>query len=97
MTEEQNAILIGIREKIRQIIALYEKSKEENRTLREENNHLHQLIEEKNKDLVTIDQKYETLKLAKTLSGDTNGNEEAKLKVTKIVREIDKCIALLNK
>lgn len=37
-----------------------------------------------------------TLKVAKSLTG-TEETTEAKLKINELVREIDKCIALLNK
>ena len=37
-----------------------------------------------------------TLKVAKSLTG-TEEKTEAKLKINELVREIDKCIALLNK
>jgi hypothetical protein len=36
------------------------------------------------------------LKLAKTISGLEGGNTEVKLKINELVREINKCIALVN-
>jgi hypothetical protein len=41
--------------------------------------------------------KYENLKLAKMLVASEEENKDAKSRIQKIVREIDKCIALLNK
>jgi hypothetical protein len=35
--------------------------------------------------------------MAKSLGGDSEKNTEMKLKINELVREIDKCISLLNK
>ena len=42
-----------------------------------------------------LEENIKLLKLAKTLE-NKEGNVEAKLKINEIVREIDKCIGLLN-
>ena len=42
-----------------------------------------------------LEEKSKILKLAKTLE-TKEGNVEAKLKINELVREIDKCIGLLN-
>jgi hypothetical protein len=47
-----------------------------------------------NEELV---KKQEDLKFAKSLLGADEDPHEAKVKINRIVREIDKCIALLNK
>ena len=42
--------------------------------------------------------KYKILKMSKKLDGDqTENSKEFKLKINEMVKEIDKCIALLNK
>jgi len=97
MTEEQHDLVIKLREKIRRLITLYEKEKEVSADLRKECDELKNRISVKNKEYEIIDKKYDTLKLAKVISGGNGETHEAKIKVNKIVREIDKCIALLNK
>ena len=48
--------------------------------------------------LEELNKKYENLKIAKVLSSVPGEDvHETKLQVNKIVREIDKCIALLNR
>ncbi|MCB9195571.1 MAG: hypothetical protein H6600_01030 [Flavobacteriales bacterium] len=48
--------------------------------------------------LVEVEQKYKVLKLAKSLDGDKQDeSRDLKLKINEMVRELDKCIALLNK
>ena len=44
-----------------------------------------------------LKRKLETNDLAKTFVSSGEGSKEAKIKINKIVREIDNCIALLNR
>ena len=97
MTEEQHDIIIKLRDKVRTLINLYEKTKKEKLSLQEDNSELLSNLSVKQKEIENLEKKYNTLKLAKAMSGDSEESHEAKVKVNKIVREIDKCIALLNK
>ena len=55
------------------------------------------VIEQQKTELESFDEKVKMLKMAKSLEGDSESNKEMKLKINELVREIDKCIALLNK
>ena len=44
-----------------------------------------------------LEEKYNKLKISKALIVSSNDVHDAKLKVNRMVREIDKCIALLNR
>lgn len=63
-----------------------QKVAELNKQLDLQNSSIHQL-EEKNK----------VLKLSSFIQNDSGDNKAAKQKINELVREIDKCIALLNK
>ena len=54
-------------------------------------------IEILEKDKLDLGQKNEQLKIATLLLSGVDENREAKQKINRLVREIDKCIALLNK
>ncbi len=97
MDRENDQILTDLRDKIKMIINLYEGEKEKNRQIIAENEQLkNKLIEIKNeKEELIVG--YNNLKLAKQLDASIDNTHDAKLKVNRIVREIDKCIALLNK
>ena len=56
-----------------------------------------QKVAQQDKEIDYIKTKFKTLKIAKTVSGTDNDVYETKLRVNRMVREIDKCIALLNK
>lgn len=96
MTKEYDKVFRQLREKIKRIILSL---KQTNLTLAQKEVELAELLEEnkklkeENKD---ITDKYNILKIAKSLDGVGTDNQLAKDKINKMVREIDKCIALLN-
>jgi chromosome segregation ATPase len=96
MTENESIVnLLEIN--IQKLMLAYAQLKTENQSLRNEVESLKGSIQAKDteyKDLLT---RFENLKLAKLLVPNSDDQHEAKLKVNRIVREIDKCIALLNK
>jgi len=55
-------------------------------------------LKSKESEIEELKQKYKIMKLAKSLEGgEQESNKDLKLKINEMVREIDKCIALLNK
>jgi predicted nuclease with TOPRIM domain len=97
MTDQEKNLLIDFKAKVTQIIA-------KNEALKQEKNQLHEKIGDLEKNISRIRQensllqkKYENLKLGKMLVASDDENKDAKHRIQKIVREIDKCIALLNK
>ncbi len=78
---------------------------EENARLKNDKNDLNSVnlamkkeLEDKNKAIEDLTQKIQTLKLAKSISGDEKPQEttELKRKINDYLKEIDRCIALLN-
>lgn len=90
-------ILIGFRDKIKRIINLYETEKEKNNNIEKQIKTLEAKLERTQKDYKTLEQRYNNLKLAKSLTLSAKDEHEAKKTVSGIVREIDKCLALLNR
>ncbi len=97
MDQEPNEIVNSLKEQISELISLYEKSKEEKESLIHEKLELLEKIENLKRDKEELDHQYNTLKLAKTFAANSGDSQEAKVKINRIVREIDKCIALLNR
>jgi hypothetical protein len=95
LTNDQ--ILILLRDRIKQIINLHEAEKVKNRTLEVQKKELEEQIKILVKEKEELSLKYNNLRLAKQLDASIDNTHDAKLKVNRIVREIDKCIALLNK
>ena len=87
-----------LKQKVQHVISLYNNIKKEKEDLVNEKIHLLQTIEEQKLKINEIDENYKTLQIAKAVSSkDDADNEFAKKRIDSIVREIDKCIALLNK
>ncbi len=87
----------NLKAKIVDIISIYEDLKKTNTLLEEDNSNLTKKIQLKDYEISELQQKYETLKIAKTLTSSSKDSHDAKIKINKIVREIDKCVGLLNK
>ena len=96
MDQGHEEILKGLRTKIEKLISLYEAEKSKNMSLRENGLILQKQLIEKENELEQLQTKYNNLRLAKTITGEGEGSHDAKIKINRIVREIDKCIALLN-
>ena len=97
MTINQNELAKSLRHKVERLISLIEETKSENSKLQEENNELKKQLDEKTSSSEELQQKYESLKLAKVMISSSTETHDAKLKVNKLVREIDRCISILNK
>ena len=97
MTERETLILRELKEKLDKLIGLHQKMKAELQLHEEEKKRLHEqlsILTISNQDL---SKKIEDIKFAKSLAGANEDSHEAKIKINRLVREIDKCISLLNK
>lgn len=86
-----------LKDNIIKVISLYENIKNANNLLLKEKKELEKIIEIKDFEISELKQQYETLKVAKTITSSSRDAHDAKIKINRIVREIDKCIGLLNK
>ena len=97
MTDPEKNLLIDFKVKVKQIIAKHEALKQEKYQLHGKIGDLEKTINQMRQENSLLQQKYENLKLAKMLIASDDENKDAKNRIQKLVREIDKCIALLNK
>lgn len=97
MTPELENVITYLKLNIQKIKELHSKSVSENDQLRDEIVRLTAKIEEKENENEQLEKKYESLKLAKVIAASSTDAHEAKIKLNRIVREIDRCISLLNK
>ncbi|CAL2079203.1 hypothetical protein LNI90_07760 [Tenacibaculum dicentrarchi] len=85
-----------LEDKLKILLHKYQFLKEENQVLRENHAKLHVLLEEKTQELKIKQEEYQLLKVVKTIQGSSENRKETKQKINTLVREIDKCISLLN-
>jgi hypothetical protein len=88
-------LVSGLEYKLGKLIEQHHIQRAENKRCISEIQELKQVISEQKQHIRQIEDKVKILKIAKTLE-TKEGNVEAKLKINELVREIDKCIGLLN-
>jgi len=82
--------------RIRQMILRFQELKEENRQLYEEVEKNEQDIKALQDRLDQAGRDYESLKLAKMMEITDGDLESAKARIAKMIREVNKCIAILS-
>ncbi|NLA24137.1 MAG: hypothetical protein GX879_04140 [Bacteroidales bacterium] len=98
MNAEYESLLKSFQAKFENLISLYLSEKEKNSKLLQEIEQYKLSLSYNKNELEKINKKYANLSLAKAmLDEDGEGSKEAKQRLNKIIREIDQCIALLNK
>ena len=91
-------LVVNIESKVKKIISLYNSLKKEKEEILEENKTLKSEVEDRDKDIKRLEEKIKLLRITKSVSTqDVEKNKESRQKINEYVREIDKCIALLNK
>ena len=96
MTEEEKKLLNSFETQLRHLIYLHDELKRENAELKKllENEKLKNEKVQAQYDELEVS--YTNLKTATAISLNGSDVKEAKLRLSKLVREVDKCIALLN-
>lgn len=97
MTEEESVLLGNLNKNIRLLFNEFESVENKTKMLENEIERLSDEIELLKKEKSELSQKNEQMKLATLILSGVDENREAKQKINKLIREIDKCIALLNK
>jgi chromosome segregation ATPase len=96
MTEKDQHLIDELKLNIRRLINNLENSKNELGIVREEYKNLEQRFVTLSEENEELKKRYESLKVARVLAEGDPENQAAKQKITKLIREVDKCIALLN-
>lgn len=97
MTEDRDKLLLNLEVRVRQVLLLCDKLKQENDKLKEEDSLKNERIGRIEKELGIMNQKYDNLKMARTITAASVDVDAARLRLSKMVRGVDKCIDLLKK
>ncbi len=97
MVNENIEIVDSLKKKIIKLVERYRNVKRDNELLLADNEKLIQKIEEIAREKSELEDKYTTLKFSKAIEASSGDVHHAKIRINQIVREIDKCIALLNR
>lgn len=96
MTEEERERLSTFEAKLRYLISRYESVVEENGKLQQQLRQAEEAREQALKEYQNLEKRYNDLKTAATMSLDGSDVRQTKLRLSNLVRDVDKCIALLN-
>lgn len=86
-----------ISKKVEKLIFLQGQLTKENVQLKKSNKDLLEELSHYKDKLKELEEKNKIVKLAKSLNEVTEGKKDLKLKVNELIREVDKCMALLNR
>ncbi len=96
MTEQDQYLIDEFKTRLRLLISKQNSLKNENKHLLDQLINVQSDLAKVREESELLVEKYENLKVAKTFIASDDEKQNAKQKITKIVREIDKCIAQLN-
>jgi hypothetical protein len=97
MTEDRDKLLVNLEVRVKQVLLLCDKLKQENAELKAGLILKDEEISSNTEKIDEMKQKYDSLKTARTITAASVDVDTAKLKLSKLVREVDKCIGLLTK
>ncbi len=89
--------LASLEEKIGKLMAYCDALEAESNRLKEQNEAMQLTLERQQSELKEQEEKIRVLKLARSVSVSSEKTIDIKQKINEFVREIDKCINLLNK
>ncbi|MEN8224858.1 MAG: hypothetical protein ABFS05_05805 [Bacteroidota bacterium] len=93
--EQANELVSRISEQVLELLGQHRSLKSECAELQDSNVELMQSIESQKKEIEELKEQIVKLKIAKSLI-DKEGSTEVNVKIEKLLREIDKCVGLLN-
>jgi hypothetical protein len=96
MTDEHVQLLNSLRENIQKLKTAYEAEKQRNVQLEAQLEHEKIELKFAYKHQLELQAKYDNLIATAMLSVTEEDRKQARIRLTKMVREIDKCLALLN-
>jgi len=90
-------IINNIEVKVGKLIAKYDQLNTEKLDLQRNNDTLNVQLQEKESKIVALQDKVKLMNISKSVDASKEEVKSTRLKINEYVREIDKCIALLNK
>ena len=89
-------MLDTVKQKIQQLIAAYEAERVERIRLQSELDQAKSCNEAYRKQITELERKIDNLKLADAFKAGNVDNAEAKKKIDRLIKEIDRCITLME-
>ncbi|MCU4173527.1 hypothetical protein [Carboxylicivirga sp. N1Y90] len=97
MTDPNSDIIVELKDKVNKLVGQFKGLKAEVALLEEEKKRLSEQLEVANSEFSNLEHRFNNLKLTKELVSGSSEAGDTKKRINQIVREIDKCMALLNR
>lgn len=95
--ESFSTLILNLEKQVKQLMELHSLAQKENSALKQTNQQL--VVEKENQQnkIAQLTEQLKTLKLAQALTGSgEQDTRQVKVKINEYIKEIDKCLALLN-
>ena len=96
MTNRYEELINAFEKRLRKLISEYKSLQEQNILLKVELERKQTDFMEAHQEVLDLKKKYDHLQIARNLGGTEQEKTESKQRISKMVREIDKCLALLD-
>ena len=94
--ENLDAYISGLASRVELLAKSQVELRAENANLKQENEDLQRTINDQKNVLSKLEEENKVVKIAKAVTDDDDDRKEQRKRLNELVREIDKCIALLN-
>lgn len=96
MTQEEEITLRNFEALVRRLMSAYGKLRNENTQLKGELAECKRLLADTQQLVAEAQHRYDLLKTARMIEVSGDDVKESRARLSKLIREVDKCIALLN-
>lgn len=96
MTEDQNRLLAVFEVRVRDLMALCDSQRQKIVELTGALNQTEETLQRTKEEAAAWKAKFDNLLTAKVISANEEEMKNARMRLSRLVREVDKCIALLN-
>ncbi|MBK7969748.1 MAG: hypothetical protein IPK08_12825 [Bacteroidetes bacterium] len=97
MNNDNGATIGQLRNKVEKLVNLHEKLMQEYQQLKILQEQLKSQIHSQQQQISELEEKNRVIRLAHMVSGSDQNTREIKLKINEYIREIDRCLALINR
>ena len=94
--ENLDAYIKGLAGRVEKLALAHSGLAKENANLKAKNVELEQMITDQKNVVSKLEEQNKVVKIAKAVTDDDNDRKEQRKRLNELVREVDKCIALLN-
>lgn len=96
MTNRYEELIHAFERRLRKLISEYQSLQEQNTELKAELERKRTDLMHSHQEVLLLRKNYDQLQIAKSLGATEDEKAESKSRICKMVREIDKCLALLD-